>query len=470
MKKSAVLALVLLVAVAIALASREPQVDPRLKNAFRRPQQNGWTFVHLEGTPREVGFQHGYLLAPEIREAQKIIALELAQDTKRNWRFFRDAARNDLWPHIETEYREELLGIAVGLGTRGIRLDIWDVVALNAWLEWSPYYIQWHEKEHKPIRMAKLATAERCSAFIATGAYTKDGRIVMAHNTWTGYMDGERWTIVFDISPARGHRILMDGFPGLIHSGDDFGINAAGMMITETTIARFHGWNPNGIPEFVRARKAMQYSTSIEEFAKWMSESNNGGYANNWLVGDRKTNEIASLELGLKNVVLRRSEGGYFAGANFPVNEKLIADETDFDTTDLSQSPAARRLRLTQLLEENKGRIDVAMAQRFLGDHYDTVEKIERASERTLCGHIDLSPRGSAPWQPAYGVAGAVQNKATDATMAGKLSFTAAAGHACGIPFRAAAHLKAHPEFAWQKEWLRDLGSAPWTEFRAADR
>ena len=34
-------------------------------------------------------------------------------------------------------------------------------------------------------------------------------------------------------------------------------------------------------------------------------------------------------------------------------------------------------------------------------------------SERSLCGHVDLSPRGMTAWQPPYGVAGTVQNKAT---------------------------------------------------------
>ena len=47
-------------------------------------------------------------------------------------------------------------------------------------------------------------------------------------------------------------------------------------------------WDPNGIPEFVRARKAMQYSSSIDDYVLIMKEGNNGGYANNWLVGDRK--------------------------------------------------------------------------------------------------------------------------------------------------------------------------------------
>ena len=110
----------------------------------------------------------------------------------------------------------------------------------------------------------------------------------------------------------------MDGMPGLIHSGDDFGINSAGIMITETTISRFNGFDPNGVPEFVRARKAMQYSSSIDDFARIMKDGNNGGYANNWLVADRKTNEIASLELGLKNVTLQRTQDGFFVGSNFP--------------------------------------------------------------------------------------------------------------------------------------------------------
>jgi hypothetical protein len=469
MRSFAGFTLVLLFGAAVVLVSREPQPDPRMKNALRRPSQGGWTYVHLEGSPAEIGYQHGYLLAPEIREAQKVIALELTHDTKRSWKFFRDAAKNELWPHVESQYREELEGIANGLNAHGVKLDVWDVVALNAWLEWSPYYIKWYEKQHKETLSASLTAPEHCSAFVATGTYTKDGKVVIGHNAWTGYLDGERWTVIFDIAPSNGYRILMDGFPGLIHSADDFGVNSAGILITETTITRFHGWNPDGIPEFVRARKAMQYSKSIDDFAKWMTEGNNGGYANTWLVADRNTNEVASLELGLKNVTLQRTRDGYFVGSNFPVNEKLATEETEFDMKDLSQSANARHIRWDQLMKENKGKIDVAAGQHFLADHYDTFSKKEEADERTLCGHIDLSPRGSEPWQPRFGIAGAVQNKVADATMAEQMSFTASAGHACGRNFNAAAHLKAHPEFAWQKPLLHDMPSSAWTTFRAAN-
>jgi hypothetical protein len=462
-----ILASLVLVATTLPLVPKDAKTDPRLNGAFRKPAQNGWTFVHLEGTPSEIGFQHGYLLAREIRDAENVTVLEQTRDSKKDWKFFRTAAQDMMWPHIEQEYREEMQGIAEGLKARGVGLDVWDVVALNALPEWG-YYVKEYDRQHHLSTSASLVVPEHCSAFVATGSYTKDGKVIIAHNNWTSYLDGTRWTIIFDIAPAQGHRILMDGFPGLIHSGDDFAINSAGLMITETTISHFSGYDPKGIPEFVRARKAMQYASSIDDFARIMKEGNNGGYANTWLMADRKTNEIASLELGLKNVTLLRKTDGYFVGSNFPADPKLVQEETDFNAQDMEESANARHLRWEQLMAEYKGKIDVAAAQRFLADHYDTIEKKEEANERTLCGHVDLSARGLPPWEPPYGPAGAVQNKVADAAMAGRMSFTAAAGHACGIKFKAGEHLRKHPEFSWEKPLLRDMDAYPWTTFSIA--
>ncbi len=110
---------------------------------------------------------------------------------------------------------------------------------------------------------------------------------------------------------------------------------------------------------------------------------------------------------------------------------------------------------------ENKGRIDVALGQRFLGDHFDSYDKKIEPDERTLCGHIELSARGSKPWQPPFGTAGAVEAKVADAAMAGDMSLTASMGHSCGIHFKAAKHLKSHPEYTWEKDELRNLDSHP---------
>ena len=454
---------ILLLGLAVSLISRD--TDPRLKKGSRSGERGGWIQVHLEGTPSEIGFQHGFLLANEIADNFKAISVEMAHEEKHPWSFFRKAAEEVFWPKVEQEYRDEITGIVDGLKARGVKLDVWDVVALNAWLE-LPYYDKIHDKA-TGTNSNSAGPGEHCSAFVATGSYTKDGRVVIAHNNWTSYSSGERWNVIFEIVPAKGNRIIMDGAPGLIHSGDDFGVNSSGMMITETTISGFTGFDTAGVPEFVRARKAMQYANSIDDFARIMKDGNNGGYANNWLVADRKTNEVASLELGLKNVTLQRTKDGYFVGSNFPADPKLLKEETDFDPKDRSASQNARHERWLQLMAENRGKIDVNAAQRFLGDHYDSYEKATAYNERTLCGHIETSPRGMGTWQPPHAPAGTVQNKAADAAMAEKMTISAALGHSCGRDFKAAEHLAKYPEFAWQREILHDMTARGWTKFTA---
>jgi hypothetical protein len=46
-----------------------------------------------------------------------------------------------------------------------------------------------------PKPPGSASTPERCSAFVATGSYTKDGKPIIAHNAWTCYIDGLRSSI-----------------------------------------------------------------------------------------------------------------------------------------------------------------------------------------------------------------------------------------------------------------------------------
>ncbi len=461
----------------LCAARQAGAADPRLEKAYRF-QQGGWTYVHLEGAPAEIGFQHGYLLASEIADALESVKLVDTHQTQRDWEFFRKTAREMLWPHIDAEYQQELQGIADGVKAHGVDLDVWDIVALNAFEEVPDYYVPWLNKREKQAKAPKLAAPGNCSAFIATGAYTKDHQIVIAHNNWTSYLTGERWVIVFDIVPQHGERILMDGFPGVITSDDDFAINAAGIMITETTITQFEGWEPNGKPEFMRSRKALQYARSIDDYVRIIKDGNNGGYANDWLIGDRKTGEIAYLELGLRNTPLWRTKDGYFVSSNFARDPKLIREETSgFDPNDLSSSMNARHVRADEIVQRAKGTIDVEIAEQFLSDHADSFEKpssnVEKIqpNERSLCGHGDVSPRGVKEWEwNPFNPGGAVQGKATDSKMAANMSFVARAGHPCGADFLADDFLEHHPEYSWQKPLLHDMKAGPWTKFQVGQR
>ena len=441
-----------------------------LRGAYRFERAH-WIYVRLQGSPHQVGFQHGYLLAPEIDDTFHDIRLENTHATNRNWKFFRDTGKNVYWPRIEPEYREELQGIADGVKAHGIRdMDLWDVLALNALFETEDYYVPYLEEKQYVRSSSQPKPPGNCSAFVATGDWTLDHRPVIAHSMWTSFAKGERWRILFDIVPQHGYEILMDGLPGKLDSGDDFGMNAAGIEITETTITGFKLFDPKGIPEFIRARKAMQYAGSIDDFNRIMVQGNNGGYANDWLIADNNRNEVARLELGLKFHKLWRSKNGYFVGSNFPSDPTFIKQETDFNPNDPSSSPNARHVRWNELMAQYKGKIDADLAGQFLADHFDTYTKKENPSERTLCGHVDVSRRGIPEWgYPPFNPGGAVNAKVADSALASRMSFVARAGRPCGQGFIAAPFLAKHSEFDWEKPALEDMPGNPWAGFSKND-
>ena len=468
MNPKKILVILLVIAALILATSCSTGTKAKLGNSARE-DQNGWIFVHLEGTPEKIGFQHGYLLAPEIDDALQMFAFYLPKATKKDWAFYREAAERMFWPKLEPEYQAEIEGIAAGLKARlpDKNYDRIDITILNGWIELAWYYLPYLDEKSKAGSGDNRAPGY-CSAFIATGSYTEDGQIVMGHNSWVEYIVGERWRIMADIVPQKGLRILMDSFPGYIHSGDDFVINSAGILYTETTISQFKGFREDGTPEFMRARKAAQYARSIDDFIKIMTTDNNGGYANDWLIGDTKTNEIAKLELGLKNQPVWRTNDGYFIGSNFAADEKFIAEETTFNPKDTAQSVLVRKARWDELMEEHKGKINAETGKAFEADHLDAATGSPGSNGNVLCGHVDDDPKGCPEfsWAPFF-PGGTVQGKVTTAGLAKEMKIWGRMGHPCGQDFIAADFFEKHPEYQWQGKFLKDMKSNPWTLFEA---
>ncbi|MBB6112264.1 Phospholipase B [Mucilaginibacter lappiensis] len=458
--------------IAIALVSSllfscKPETKPhdRIGKASRA-DKNGWVYLHLEGSPADMGYQHGYLLYKEIDTMLKVMAYYLPYSSKKDWAFYRSASARFLWKKIDKEYQDEIRGIAEGLQAHGLKYDTLDITALNANIELAQYYVPGLMDKIKPGSGDNKAPGN-CSAFIATGRYTKDGTIVIGHNNWTDYIIGERWNVIADLVPEKGNHILMDCAPGFIHSGDDFVITSNGILITETTITGFKGFDTTRTPEFVRARKAAQYSKSIDDVIRIMSTDNNGGYANDWLVGDTKTNEVAKLELGLKTVKVWRSKDTAMIGSNFPSDPALIKTETTFDVNDKTTSPNARKLRMEKLVcLDYKGKLDAENGKTIEGDTFDALQGKNAYNRCIIDGHIDQDPKGCPEWSEGpYFPMGAVQGKVTTAALAGKMQLWAHMGHPGGTDFLAAPFFKQHPEYNYQAKYLRDMKAYPWTLF-----
>lgn len=432
-----------------------------------REQKAGWIFAHLEGKPKEIGYQYGYLMAAEIDEADRALQLFLKNDTGKDWSFYRETAQRLFWNKVDPEYKEELQGMADGLKARGFHYDVTDMLAHNSWIEIAWYYLPYEEARNKK---AESKAPLFCSAFIATGGATKDGKIIMAHNAWIHYILGERWNLILDIRPLKGNRILMDAWPGFIHSGDDFAINSAGIMITETTIGGFVNFDEKGTPEFVRARRAEQYAGNLDDFVEIMKSGNNGGYANTWLIGDIKTNEIGKLELGLKNVTYSHTGDGSYVGSNFPENPKLIAEECEVDLSSFSNSCSDRKARWLKLMKDMKGKIDIDQAKLFLADTRDEVHQKDGSSLSTLNAHGENDQNPPSPGMTPFYPFGTVNAKVISSELARKMEFWGRIGFPDGSVFKVKPYLMKHPEYRWMRPFLRDIDANPWNLFEIRDK
>jgi hypothetical protein len=468
-KKLVLLVLAVLIYSSLARSQAKDQLSNEQKEWISkadRHEKNGWIYLHIEGKPEERGFQHGYLLAKEIKEAIVATGRVWQYETALDWQWMVQKSAEIFNSKIDAENMQEMEGIVAGMKAAGEIVTRDEIVAYNGSTEFTGYW--WPMVKDTVSPNSPDHKKESCSSFIATGSMTADGGIVLGHNTMSSFYY-PLCNIILDILPEKGHRILMQSVAGLIHSETDFFITNAGLVGSETTIGGFFPFDEKGIPEFARMRHATQYASSIDEWCEIMKTGNNGGYANAWLIGDINTNEIARLELGLKYVGFEKKKDGYFVGSNVAEDIKILRFETKSSELDIRYSSVARRVRWKQLMKENAGKINIDLAEKLEADHYDTYLNKTSPDLRTLCSHPDLDPEPYgvdipfAPW-------GTLDGKVVDSKMAKQMSFVARWGSACGTPFDAKGYLEKHQQFDWMEGLIEDRPAQPWTSFKAGEK
>jgi len=469
MKKIAILLfLVVFISTSPARSQAKDKLSDQQKgwiSKANRHEKDGWIYLHIEGKPEERGFQHGYLLAKEIKEGIVATGKVWYYETALDWQWMVERSARMFNPKIDPENMEEMEGIVEGMKAAGEEVTRDEIVAYNGSTEFTEYW--WPMVKDTISPNSPNHKKESCSSFIATGSMTADRGIVLGHNTMSSFYY-PFCNVILDILPEKGHRILMQSVAGLIHSQTDFFITDAGLVGSETTIGGFFPFDEKGIPEFTRMRHATQYASTIDEWCEIMKTGNNGGYANAWLIGDINTNEIARLELGLKHIGFEKKKDGYFVGSNVAEDLKILRFETKSSEQDIRASSVARRVRWKQLMKENAGRIDLGLAEKLEADHFDTYLNTNSPDIRTLCSHPDLDPDpyGAdipfAPW-------GTLDGKVVDTKLAKQMSFVARWGSACGTPFSAKAYLEKHQQFDWMTGLVKDRPAQPWTTFKSGE-
>jgi len=433
---------------------------------------NGWIQLKIAGAPFERGFQHGYLAAAEYADALRVYEAMTYQTMGFEYGFFVDKGVEFHKSKITPELTEEMEGIAAGLSAAGVPTTLDDIIGWNAYMEITGYW--WPTVASQYVNDAPDGNRKsHCSAFIATGSVTADGRIVIGHEAVTEFWNGQFMNVILDITPSDGHRLVMQTSPGWIASMTDFWVTGGGMVV-ETTMVGYEGYDTSKVPEYGRARNACQFATSIDEWVTLMDTQNNGGYANMWLIGDIKTGEIADYEQVLIYQDLRKKTNGWFFGDNAPDDPRIRnVESSDTGYNDVRQQTGARRVRWPQLLAQYEGSIDAEFGQRMLGDTFDPYLGYSNPSSRTICSHYDADPMNyvsdpNAVWNVPFYPAGSVDGKVTTAAAAEEMTMWGIFGRADGAPFDAEEFLRLHPQWNWQEGYLESRPSQPWTLFDGA--
>ena len=351
-----------------------------------RYNDRGWIVVHIEGEPYERGHQYGSLVAEEIVSyIGKLGLLANEAEPEAGWRRLRFECDTLFLRTYDEEYLREMKGIADGAAAAGAEawgrsLDLVDIVTINSVvdlgqledaIEVTPNALTGEAFVAPDEEIGIAPEKHSCSAFAATGPATTTGDIVFGQIfMWGGYT-GVHWNVIADVIPAEGHRLVYHTFPGGIHSGADFYLNSAGIIIGETTVSQTP-WEPDSTPQSNRIRKAAQYASSIDDVERILWDGNNGMYTNDWPIADIKTGEVAILLLGTHSKKLWRTgedmapfgtPGFLWANNNNrdpEVRKEYLAQPHD-RPFDLMYSPWNRDIAFNEFYKKNAGAID-AMA------------------------------------------------------------------------------------------------------------
>lgn len=455
-----------------------------------RYEENGWVRINVRGSPSQRGLAYGQLIRDLLPKIVKAISFVMVDDYGVDIQTMKNLIYDVYSPIVAANYPELMSEIeAIAKGVNSSEADLKFMFFWNCYYSFSYIFGKLPGIIASDPRLsskygdvfpgdvksgaAEGGAGDKCSAFLAVGDWTADGKIVCGHNTFDNFIDSQWVNVMLCVKPDKGNSFIMQCAPGQVASGTDYYVTSNGFIVTETTIGGFNQFKLAN-PVFCRIRHAVQHGRSLDDYVRHLKDGNGGDYSNSWLIGDTRGNEIMRIELGLKYVNVERKKNGYFIGFNAPYDGRirnLECSNTGFN--DIRRHQGARKVRLEQLMEQHKGKITVEIGQEILGDHYDVyLNKINPCS-RTCCSHYDLDQREymsqasrPLPYQPRGAMDGIVSSTA----LANRMGLSARWGSSCGLPFYAKEFFERNIQWKQQEPYILDRPHQPWTVFTCAKR
>jgi hypothetical protein len=341
----------------------------------------GLRVLHLEGSPYEIGYQHGVLLRQEIRDriADRLLGTLVQEDHRSYLLLLRYARRVDA--RLSSEYRAELAGIADGAGvaySQVLLLNTYGDLTVQQWpslalqdlaLSLSPRFAP-----HLGLTAAGPAkglgapsaspgAAQDASvggAFAVFGAGTRDGNLLQFAEFRSPVLRLEDLVVIV-YKPEEGNSFVAVGRPGGV--GVTVGLNEEQISMTALSCPSRDS-SLEGLPLPFVLRDALQYARDIPGALAILARAHRTtGY--NVLVGDGKRPDAQVVELSTHLYAIFESEGNFVARTQHYLDADLSETQRALSWWREEESWDRLEELLTEL-ESQYGRLDAAGAVRLV--------------------------------------------------------------------------------------------------------
>jgi len=214
-------------------------------------KEEGLTILRLEGSPYEMGYQHGKELKEEIKylssNLKNLFARYEGIFGKLAFPIFRYFSKK-LEKKIPKEFQEEMRGIADGAGVdyNSIRLE-------NLTEELGEIFYDY---------LKPFIPFLKCSCFVTKDI---DGNIIWGRNLdYLFYEVLPILNIVFVYVPQQGFPFISLSWPGVIGASTGISRNLSLISLSSSTKSRLF----SGIAQEILTRQVIQYSQSLEDGIK----------------------------------------------------------------------------------------------------------------------------------------------------------------------------------------------------------
>jgi len=237
----------------------------------------------MEGTPREMGFQHGRLLAKKIHHIAKEGYMARTLWQQGYTREYVTAQSDRMEKHFAPEHIEEMKGIVEGLHAAGIDDITYEDIRLGV----TSSELQHYGPDSPPA----------CSNFACWGKWTTGGRLLHGRNLdWNIKGGAQDDAAILVRRPTGGTPFMIVGWAG--SAGGVSGMNASGITIGEMTStspdATF-----DGLPLHLVMRRVLEEADNLQEAVDIVKE---GPPTTGWnfVIGDAKIPDGRALEVDAK--------------------------------------------------------------------------------------------------------------------------------------------------------------------------